>query len=124
MINKVILIGNVGKDPEIFNFDNGGKVANFSLATSGSYKNKQGEKVDSTEWHNIVIREKLADLCEKYVNKGDKLYLEGSIKTRKYESKGETKYITEIHCYKVTFLGGKKGEQAPDVNGEGDDLPF
>ncbi|MEP1314984.1 MAG: single-stranded DNA-binding protein, partial [Parasphingorhabdus sp.] len=83
-INKVIIVGNLGKDPEARTFSNGGKVCNFSVATSESWKDKQtGEKKEKTEWHNIsVYNEALADICEKYLQKGSKVYLEGKLQTR------------------------------------------
>ena len=84
-INRVILVGNLGKDPEIMTFENGVKKATFSLATSESYKNKEGVKVDQTEWHNIVLWRGLAEIAEKYLRKGHQIYMEGKIKTRSYE---------------------------------------
>ena len=98
MINKVILLGNVGKDPEIRALPNGGRVASFPLATSESWKDKEGNKKEKTEWHNIVIfAEKLVNIAEKYIRKGSKLYIEASIRTRKYtDSAGVDKYISEI----------------------------
>lgn len=110
-MNKVILIGNVGKDPEVRHLENSKSVCNFSLATSESYKNKRGEKVVDTEWHNVVAWSPLAEIFEKYVNKGSKLMIEGKIKTRSYESNGETKYITEIKADNFEFLGGRSDDQ-------------
>lgn len=113
-LNKVQLIGRLGKDPETRNFDNGSQVANFSVATDESYKNKKGEKVESTEWHNIVIWGKLAEVAVKYLNKGDQVYLEGKLKTRSWEKDGVTKYITEIWVDNMVMLGGKKeGNSSP-----------
>ena len=100
-INKVTLLGNVGKDPEIKTFQNGGRVAQFSLATSESWKDKtSGEKKTATEWHNIVVKnEALVGIVEKYVKKGAKIHLEGKIETRKYQKDGSDRYITEIVLY-------------------------
>lgn len=98
-INKVILVGNVGKDPETRTFSNGGKVCNFSLATSETWRDKQsGEKRDKTEWHNVAIfNENLVKVVENYVKKGTKLYLEGQLQTRKWQDRdGNDKYTTEI----------------------------
>jgi single-strand DNA-binding protein len=133
-VNKVILIGRVGKPPEVKNFDNGGKIVNFSLATDESYKDKQGQKVEATEWHNVSISGKLVDVVEKYVKQGDMLYLEGKNKTRSWDDKeGNKKYTTEVICFQMTMLGGKKQEgqqaspqqqSAPDTSNEDDELPF
>jgi single-strand DNA-binding protein len=96
-VNKAIILGHVGNDPEIKTFDNGNKVANFSLATSESWKDKNGEKQEATEWHNIAVFGKLADIVESYVKKGQQLYIEGKIKTRSWDdSDGNKKYMTEI----------------------------
>jgi len=108
MINKVILLGNVGKDPEIKYFDNESSVANFSLATSETYTNKNGEKVTNTEWHNVQAWRGLAKIVEKYVKKGDLIYIEGRIKTRSYDDKdGNKKYITEILADEIKMLGSR-----------------
>lgn len=96
-VNKATILGNVGQEPEIKTFDNGNKVANFSIATSEKWKDKQGDPQESTEWHNIAVFGKLADIVEKYVKKGQQLYIEGKIKTRSWEDKeGNKKYTTEI----------------------------
>jgi len=97
-VNKVILIGNVGKDPEIRTFGNGGKVANFSIATSEQWKDKQGQRQEKTEWHNIaVFNEGLVGVIERYVKKGSKLYIEGKMQTRKWTDRdGNDKYTTEV----------------------------
>jgi single-strand DNA-binding protein len=133
-VNKVILIGNLGKDPEIRTLDNGNKVANFSIATTESYNDKaSGKRVDQTEWHNIVIWGKLADIVEKYMKKGSSGYFEGKLQTKSYEKDGVTRYRTDVVCSQMTMLGGKKQEgqqaapavqQAEPVSGEMDDLPF
>ena len=129
-VNKVILVGNLGKDPQVNYLDNGIAVANFSLATTESYKNKEGEKVSQTEWHNIVLWRGLAEVAEKYLKKGSSVYIEGKIKTRKWEDKeGVTKYTTEILGDSMTMLGGKpmsesKSEGASEPQDSKDDLPF
>jgi single-strand DNA-binding protein len=105
-VNKVILIGRLGQDPEIKNV-NGKKVANFSIATTESYKDKNGQKVENTEWHNIVIWGGIADVVESYVHRGDQLYLEGKLMTRKWEKEGITYSRTEIVCNQMQMLGGK-----------------
>jgi single-strand DNA-binding protein len=110
-VNKVILIGNVGKDPEIRHLDAGVSVANFPLATSESYTAKNGEKVTTTDWHNIVLWRGLAEVAEKYVTKGKQVYIEGRIRTRSYDDKdGNKRYITEIYGDTMQLLG-KKDEQ-------------
>ena len=94
-VNKVILVGNLGKDPEVRYLDSGVAVANFSLATTENYKNKQGEKVSQTEWHNIVLWRGLAEVAEKWLKKGSSVYIEGKIRTNKWEDKeGNTRYNT------------------------------
>ena len=116
-INKVILIGNLGADPEIRTFDNGIKKASFSLATSESYKDKEGNRVDQTEWHNIALWRGLAEVAEKYLTKGKQIYLEGKIRTRSYEQDGVKKYFTEIQGDNMTMLGGRRdsGEVPPEI---------
>ena len=110
-VNKVILVGNVGKDPEIRHLDNGVAVANFTLATSESYTAKNGEKVTTTEWHNIVLWRGLAEVAEKYVTKGRQLYIEGRIRTRNYDDKdGNKRYITEIYGDVMQMLGSKSDD--------------
>jgi len=138
-VNKVILLGNLGKDPEIRHLDNGIAVANFSLATTESYTNKQGERVNQTEWHNIVLWRGLADVAEKYLKKGNSVYIEGKINTRKWEDKeGVTRYSTDIIADKMTMLGSKSdnsnstaaaapitpAESSSSESGGNDDLPF
>ena len=104
-VNKVILVGNLGKDPEVRYLDNGVAVANFSLATTESYKNKQGERVSQTEWHNIVLWRGLAEVAEKYLKKGSSVYVEGKIKNRKWEDKeGNTRYSVEVVADNMTML--------------------
>ena len=107
-VNKVILVGNLGKNPEVRYLDSGIAVANFSLATTENYKNKEGERVSQTEWHNIVFWRGLAEVAEKYLKKGDSIYVEGKIRTRKWEDKeGNTRYSTEILADNMTMLGKK-----------------
>lgn len=104
--NKVQLIGNLGQDPEVVTLENGSKLAKFSIATSDSYKNAQGEKVEDTQWHNIVAWGKLADIVENYLNKGKQVAIEGKLSHRSYETKeGEKRYITEVRCNELLMLG-------------------
>lgn len=142
-VNKVILIGNLGKDPEVRYLESGTPVANFPIATSESYKDKSGNRVDQTEWHNIVMWRGLAEVAEKYLKKGSSVYVEGKLKTRSWDDKdGNKRYTTEIVADKMTMLGGKpngeQGQAAPQANTSkggaadftnteddfGDDLPF
>ena len=116
-INKVILIGHVGKDPEVFQMQSGDKNAKFSLATSETYKNNQGEKVTNTEWHNIVCWKKLAEIVEQYVKKGMMVYVDGKIKTRSYDNKEGVKvYTTEIMADSVQMLGNKSDNHTSQNN--------
>ena len=103
-LNKVMLIGNVGKDPEVTTLDKGGKVAKFTLATSEKYTDKSGNKTERTDWHNIVAWGPLADLVEKYVTKGKQLYLEGQIRNRSWEQDGIKKFATDINITQLVFL--------------------
>jgi single-strand DNA-binding protein len=128
-VNKVILVGNLGKDPEVRYLDNGVAVANFSLATTENYKNKEGERVSQTEWHNIVLWRGLAEVAEKWLKKGSSVYVEGKIRTRKWEDKeGNTRYSTEILGDNMTMLGGKPTSESPAASvpssDKKDDLPF
>ena len=106
-VNKVILIGNLGKDPDVRHLENGATVANFPIATSENYKDrKTGEKVSQTEWHNIVVWRGLADITERYLKKGDKIYIEGKLRTRSWQDQdGNTKYTTEVVADNLTMLG-------------------
>ena len=110
-VNKVILIGHLGKDPEMRSFEGGGMVCNFSLATSEVFKDKMGNKQERTEWHNSVIWGTLADIAQKYLRKGAPVYLEGKIQTRSWDDKetSQKKYITEIRVDNMQMLGGKDG---------------
>ena len=110
-INKVILIGRLGKDPEIKSFENGVKRASFTLATSESRKDKEGNRVEQTEWHNIVCWRNLAEIAEKYLIKGKLIYLEGKLRTRSWEETNNVKrYITEVEVSTFTMLGSKVEE--------------
>ena len=108
-LNKVMLIGHLGDVVKMHYFDDKNCVGRFSLATNETYTNKQtNEKVTNTEWHNIVVRNKAAEICEKYLKKGDKVYIEGRLKTRKWQDdKGNDRYSTEIQCVDFTFLTPK-----------------
>ena len=107
-INKVILVGNLGKDPEVRHLEGGASVAHFTLATNEYYKDKQGNRVERTEWHNIAAWRGLAEMAEKYLKKGQQVYLEGKIRTRQYQDKdNQTRYITEIIADEITMLGGR-----------------
>lgn len=144
-VNKVILVGHLGKDPEVRALDNGTKVARFSVATTESYKDKNtGERIDNTEWHNVTLWRGLAEVAENYLKKGQLVYIEGKLQTRSYEQDGVTKYSTDVVGREMTMLG-KKGDgndnyQAPpsapavsepkaadtsnSFEAEADDLPF
>jgi single-strand DNA-binding protein len=136
-INKVILVGHLGKDPEVRHLEGGVAVASFPLATSETF-NKDGRKVEQTEWHNIVMWRGLADVAAKYLQKGKLVYIEGKLRTRSFEDKeGIKKYTTEVVAENFTMLGRKtdfEAEAAPRSNGrgndadgdrnDGDDLPF
>ena len=137
-LNKVMLIGHLGDDVKMHYFEGGGSIGRFPLATNESYTNKStGEKVSNTEWHNIVVRNKAAEICEKYLSKGDKIYIEGRIKTRKWTAEdGNDRYSTEINVNEFTFLSTKKESDQENMMGsasteeskappaEDDDLPF
>jgi single-strand DNA-binding protein len=107
-VNKVILIGHLGKDPEVQTFEGGRMLAKFTLATTESYKDKTGTKVEKTEWHNISMWGVQADIAQKYLRKGTPIYLEGKISTREYEKDGVKKYFTEIIAETFNMLGGKE----------------
>ncbi len=108
-LNKVMLIGHTGDDVKMHYFEGGGSIGRFPLATNETYTNRTtGERVTNTEWHNIVVRNKAAEVCEKYLKKGDRVYIEGRIKTRKWQDdQGNERYQTEIHCSEFTFLTPK-----------------
>lgn len=147
-LNKVMLIGHLGDEVKMHYFEGGGCVGRFPLATNETYVSKQtNERVSNTEWHNIVVRNKGAEICEKYLSKGDKVYVEGRLKTRKWtDESGQERYSTEIQCTDFTFLSTKKDSEvtvsntvaptttkpevkkqpvnAPPIEDEEDDLPF
>ena len=122
-INKVILIGNLGKDPEVRHLENGASVANLPIATSETYKDrKTGEKVTQTEWHNIVLWRGLADIAEKYLNKGDKIYIEGKLRTRSWQDQeGNNRYTTEVVADNLTMLGKTNDNAAGNTNANGNE---
>ncbi len=108
-LNKVMLIGHLGDEIKMHFFEGGNSIGRFPLATNESYTNKEGDQVTTTEWHNVVVRNKLAEICEKYLTKGDKIYCEGRIKTRQWAGEdGQTRYTTEIHVRDLSFLSNKK----------------
>jgi single-strand DNA-binding protein len=108
-VNKVILVGRLGKDPEIRNLENGASVANFTMATSETYKDKTtGDRKEVTEWHNIVLWRGLADIAAKYLHKGDMIYVEGKLRTRSWEKEGVTRYTTEIIGDNMTMLSTQR----------------
>ena len=111
-VNKAILLGNLGKDPEVRTLENGVKVCSFPIATSETYKDRNsGEQITKTEWHNIVMWRGLADVAERFLKKGNQIYVEGKIQTRNYQDKdGNQRYITEVVANEMTMLGGKPGD--------------
>ena len=114
-LNKAILIGHVGNDPEVRHLEAGTPVANFRLATSETYKNREGERVTQTEWHNVVVWRGLAEVVEKYVTKGQLLYIEGRIRTRAWDDKdGNKRYTTEIVADNLQMLG-RKGDNSGET---------
>jgi single-strand DNA-binding protein len=139
-INKVILVGNLGKDPEVRHLEGGAVVAKFPLATSETYKTKDGQRAEQTEWHNIVMWRGLAESAERFLKKGSLVYIEGKIRTRTWDDKdGNKRYATEIVADTMTMLGARRSEESshqeqrpsgqeaqPASTGEsaGDDLPF
>ncbi len=106
-VNKVILVGNLGRDPEVRFMPNGDAVCNFSIATTDNWKDKSGMKQERTEWHNIVMYRKLAEIAGEYLKKGRPVYIEGSLQTRKWEKDGVTRYSTEIIANQMQMLGGR-----------------
>ena len=140
-INKVILIGNLGKDPEVRHLEGGTTVANFPLATTETYKDKNGNRQEQTEWHNIVLWRSLAEVAEKYLKKGMQIYVEGKLRTRSWEDKeGHKRYTTEVVAETFTMLGSRKNNEEQSSNtkpaseqtssnqavggSDADDLPF
>jgi single-strand DNA-binding protein len=116
-LNKVMLIGHLGDEVKMHYFEGGNCIGRFPIATNETYTNKQtGEKVTNTEWHNIVVRNKAAEICEKYLSKGDKIYVEGRLKTRQWQGEdGNTRYTTEVNVQDFTFLSTKKESMANDT---------
>lgn len=111
-LNRVQIIGNLGADPELRSTPSGARVATLSVATSRRWNDRQGQQQEKTEWHRVIFWEKLAEICERYLKRGDKVYVEGSIEYRQYQDKdGQTKYITEIRGREMIMLGGR-GENA------------
>jgi len=109
-VNKVILIGNLGRDPEVRFMPNGDAVCNFSIATTDSWKDKAGERQEKTEWHNIVMYRRLAEIAGEYLKKGRPVYLEGRLQTRKWQTKeGQDRYTTEVIADSMQMLGGRDG---------------
>lgn len=145
-VNKVILVGRLGRDPEVRNLESGVSVANFTLATSESYRDRTtGERKETTEWHNVVLWRGLAEVAQKYLHKGDMVYIEGKLRTRSWEKEGVTRYTTEIVADNMTMLstrgsGSNSGTEnqgyaspkntgsetvpLPADTGGTDDLPF
>jgi single-strand DNA-binding protein len=134
-VNKVILIGNLGRDPELRYTKDGRAVANFTLATSDRWRDKEGASQERTEWHRIVVWDKQAENCAQYLQKGRSVYIEGRLQTREWEDReGQKRQTTEIVAANVTFLGNRPGggrapgeaaEAAPAPStGNGDDIPF
>lgn len=117
-LNKVMLIGHLGDDVKVTYFEGGNCIGRFPLATNETYTNRQtGERVTNTEWHNIVVRNKAAEVCEKYLSKGDKVYVEGRLKNRQWQGEdGVTRYATEVHVTDFTFLTNK-GDSQPNAGG-------
>lgn len=133
-INKVILIGHLGDEVKMHYFDNGNSIGRFPLATNETYTKKDtGEKITNVDWHNVVVRNKLAEVCEKYLKKGDKVYVEGKLKNRTWEQEGQKKHVTEIHLHEMTMLSTKNSSNSsnktqtsppPQHQEHDDDLPF
>ena len=117
-VNKVMLLGNLGRDPEVRTFPNGDSVCNFSIATSTSWKDKaSGEKKEKTEWHNIVMYRKLAEIAGEYLKKGSSIFVEGSLQTRKWQTKeGQDRYTTEVVADTMQMLGGKSKSSNSEDN--------
>lgn len=113
-LNKVMLIGHLGDEVKMHYFEGGASIGRFPLATNETFTNKQtGEKVTNTDWHNIVVRNKAAEICEKYLSKGDKVYVEGRLKNRQWQGEdGNTRYTTEVHVQEFTFLTTKQESMA------------
>ncbi len=123
-LNKVMLIGHLGDEVKMHYFEGGNSIGRFPVATNETYTNRQtGERVTTTEWHNVVVRNKLAELCERFLSKGDRVYVEGRIKTRQWEQDGVKRYTTEIQAQEMTFLNTKKELGNPSEHQGGFDAP-
>ncbi len=121
-VNKAIIVGRLGKEPEVRHLENGASVANFPVATSEVYKDRTtGERKEQTEWHNVVLWRGLADVAEKYLKKGDMVYIEGKLRTRSWEKDGVTRYTTEIVGDNMTMLGNSGGGQASGGSSQNQD---
>lgn len=124
-VNKVILLGNLGADPEVRTLESGTKVANFNIATTERYKDKSGEKKETTEWHRLELWEGLAGIAEQYLKKGDKVYVEGKLKTDTWQDKdGNNKYTTKIRVTSLEMLTPRNSSGPTGGNSDEDDLPF
>jgi single-strand DNA-binding protein len=123
-VNKVILVGNLGKDPEVRYMPNGEAVCNFSIATTDSWKDKAGAKQERTEWHSIVMYRKLAEIAGEYLKKGAPVYIEGRLQTRKWQDKeGKDRYTTEIISEQMQMLGGRSNADSDDSSNDYDQTP-
>jgi single-strand DNA-binding protein len=127
-VNKVILIGNLGADPEVRTLTSGAKVARIRIATSESYTNREGERVTNTEWHSVNLWRGLADIAERYLKTGNTVYIEGKLRTRSYDDKeGVTRYVTEIEADNMTMLGGRndggQGQSQPKPQSQSQSQP-
>ena len=127
-VNKVILVGNLGKDPELRQTQSGTSVGNFSMATSEKYNDRDGNKVENTQWHNIVVWNKLADICAQYLTKGKQVYIEGKLQTRSWDDRdGNKRYTTEVVASNLVMLGngnGKNNGGMAPVHSDNDAPPF
>jgi single-strand DNA-binding protein len=111
-VNKVILLGNLGRDPEVFTFENGNKKVRLAVATSEVWRTKNNEKTEHTEWHTVVLYRGLAEVAEKYLKKGNAVYIEGLLRTRTWEDeKGVKKYVTEVEAQKMSMIGGSNNKK-------------
>ncbi len=122
-VNKVIIVGNLGRDPEVRSFPSGGRVANVTVATTDRWKDKQsGEMREVTEWHRVVFNDRLAEIVEQYLRKGSQIYVEGSLRTRKWtDQSGQEKFTTEIRAEQMQMLGGRQGMGGPGPSDGGDE---
>ncbi|MCY3985496.1 MAG: single-stranded DNA-binding protein [Candidatus Dadabacteria bacterium] len=116
-INKVLVLGRLGQDPEVKTFNDGGQITNITLATDDQWKDKNGDQQKRTEWHRITFRGSLAGVAEKYLRKGDQCHVEGKLQTRSWEKDGQKHYTTEIIAFNLTLLGGGNGEGGRRSNG-------